>query len=136
MTIIPIYRPYVFLRCRKCGRKTGHVLINAVTTGKDGIEETFECQECGETKKIYELASMVGRENLSIQELKENVKAKREVVEQLEAKKKDLEKRLKESQKKEPMEVTIKEAPASQQPKQTEEQPKTIKIKKKKRKWF
>ena len=136
MTIIPIYRPYVFLRCKKCGRKTGHVLINAVTTGKDGIEETFECQECGETKKIYELASMVGRENLSVQELKEKVKAKREVVEHLESKKKDLEKRLKESQKKEPMEVKIKEAPTSQQPKQTEEQPKAIKIKKKKRRWF
>ena len=136
MTIIPIYRPYVFLRCKKCGRKTGHVLINAVTTGKDGIEETFECQECGETKKIYELASMVGSENLSVQELKENVKAKREAVEQLESRKRDLEKRLKESQSKEPMEVKIKEAPPSQQPKQSEEQPKTIEIKKKKRKWF
>jgi len=56
---IPIYRPYVFLRCGKCGRKTDHVLINITSISKKGeIEETYECQECGETKKIYELATM------------------------------------------------------------------------------
>lgn len=55
---IPIYRPYVFLRCKKCGRKTDHVLVNIFYTAEKGeIEETYECQECGETKKIYELAS-------------------------------------------------------------------------------
>jgi uncharacterized Zn finger protein len=56
---IPIYRPYVFLRCKKCGRKTDHVLVSILYTSEKGeIEETYECQECGETKKIYELASV------------------------------------------------------------------------------
>jgi hypothetical protein len=56
---IPIYRPYVFLRCRKCGKKTDHVLMNVTNTGRKGeIQEVFECQECGETKTIYELTSV------------------------------------------------------------------------------
>ncbi len=54
---IPIYRPYVFLRCRKCGRKTDNVLISITTPKKGEVEETYECQECGETKVIYELES-------------------------------------------------------------------------------
>lgn len=54
---IPIYRPYVFLRCKKCGRKTDHVLVSIETTRKSDVEETYECQECGEAKVIYELAS-------------------------------------------------------------------------------
>ncbi len=56
---IPIYRPYVFLRCKNCGRKTDHVLVSILYISEKGeIEETYECQECGETKKIYELDSM------------------------------------------------------------------------------
>jgi len=55
---IPIYRPYVFLRCKKCDRKTDHVLVSVVSSKKGEVEETYECQECGETKKIYELVSM------------------------------------------------------------------------------
>ena len=55
---IPIHRPLVFLRCKKCGRKTDHVLISILyTSKKEQTEETYECQECGETKTIYELAS-------------------------------------------------------------------------------
>ena len=54
---IPIYGPIVLLRCKKCGRKTDHVLINTATTEQGEIEETYECQECGETKKIYEFAT-------------------------------------------------------------------------------
>lgn len=134
MTVIPIYRPYVFLRCRRCGRKTDHVLINTATTGRGEIEETYECQQCGETKKIYELASLVEPENLTIQELEEDVKAKRAVVEQLESKKRDLEKRLKESQKKDHAEVTVSAAPAgNQQPEKPDEQPRSQHGKKKRR---
>jgi len=61
---IPLYRPYFFLRCKKCGKKTVHVLVSITYTPseKGEIEETYECQECGETKKVYELASMVHRE--------------------------------------------------------------------------
>ena len=60
---IPIYRPYVFLRCKKCGRKTDHVLVSIATPKKGEVEETYECQECGETKKIYELASVTQIQN-------------------------------------------------------------------------
>ena len=52
---IPIFRPYTFLRCKKCNRKTDHVLVSVATIKKGELEETFECQECGETKIIYEL---------------------------------------------------------------------------------
>ena len=55
---IPIFRPYVFLRCKKCNRKTDHVLVGMSNIKKEEVEETYECQECGETKKIYELASV------------------------------------------------------------------------------
>jgi len=55
---IQMYRPHIFLRCNKCGRKADHVLININFTSMNGeIEETYECQDCGETKKIFELAS-------------------------------------------------------------------------------
>ncbi len=57
MTFIPIYRPYVFLRCRECGRKTDHVMIDNELNGKCEIEEIYECQQCGEIKRIYELAT-------------------------------------------------------------------------------
>lgn len=60
---IPIYRPYVFLRCKKCGRKTDHVLVSTSSPKKGEVEEIYECQECGETKKIFELASMSQLQN-------------------------------------------------------------------------
>jgi len=56
---IPIYRPYVFLRCKQCDRKTDHVLIEVNYDSKKGeIEEIYECQGCGEMKRIYELATL------------------------------------------------------------------------------
>jgi len=61
---IPIFRPYVFLRCKKCSKKTDHVLVSMTNTAKKGeIEEVFECQECGETKIIYELTSVTQLQN-------------------------------------------------------------------------
>lgn len=52
-------RGTVPFRCSECERKTGHVLID-FTTGEDGqMRQTYECQECGETKQIYELSSAV-----------------------------------------------------------------------------
>jgi len=60
---IPIYRPYIFLRCKKCGRKTDHVLIGISSLGKGEVEEIYECQECGEIKKIYELTSTARLQN-------------------------------------------------------------------------
>ena len=55
---IPIFRPYVFLRCKKCNRKTEHVLLNTTDVKKGEVEETYECQQCGEIKIIYELTSI------------------------------------------------------------------------------
>jgi len=55
---IPIFRPYVFLRCKKCSRKTDHVMISIAKVKKGEVEETYECQECGEIKVIYELTSV------------------------------------------------------------------------------
>jgi uncharacterized Zn finger protein len=55
---IPIFRPYIFLRCKKCGKKTDHVLISIASVKNSRIEETYECQECGETKVIYEFTSV------------------------------------------------------------------------------
>lgn len=56
---IPIYRPFVFLRSRKCAKKTDHVLTSIdFASAEVGKEETYECQECGKTKKIYELVSV------------------------------------------------------------------------------
>jgi len=63
MLTIPIYRPYVFLRCKKCGRKTDHVLVGMASVRKEEVEETYECQECGENKKIFELASVTQIQN-------------------------------------------------------------------------
>ena len=136
MAVTPIYRPYVFLRCGKCGRKTDHVLVNTAIIREGAIEENFECQQCGEAKKIYELASIVEPENLTVHELKEKITAKRTFVEQLESKKKDLEKRLKESQEKDSMKVSTSEASSgSQQPEESDLQQKNRR-KKRKRRFF
>ncbi len=48
-----------FFRCGNCGKKTGHVLINIANSETGELRETYECQECGEPKKIYELPSTV-----------------------------------------------------------------------------
>ncbi len=55
----PIHSPYVILRCRKCSGKTDHVLVSTTDLsdfGKSEREEIYECQQCGETKKIYAFA--------------------------------------------------------------------------------
>jgi len=55
---IPIFRPYVFLRCKHCNRKAEHVLTSVANVKNGRIEETYECQECGETKVIFELTTV------------------------------------------------------------------------------
>ena len=56
---IPLVRPYIFLRCKKCNKKTTHVMIDIkADIKKPEKQEIFECQECGETKKIFELSSV------------------------------------------------------------------------------
>jgi uncharacterized Zn finger protein len=56
---IPIYRPYVFLRCKKCGRKTDHALVSMSKVRMGETEQDYECQDCGEIKKIYELINVL-----------------------------------------------------------------------------
>jgi len=60
---IPIFRPYVFLRCKKCNKKTDHVLVSISNAKKGEVQETFECQQCGETKTIFELTSVTQLQN-------------------------------------------------------------------------
>jgi len=104
---IPIYRPYVFLRCRKCCRKTDHVLIDTTTLfrfGKGEIEEIFECQQCGEIKKIYEFATLPVHSPVhqSVNRRLQEPQQKPEVREKVEK-----------EQKKDYMEVTIRKRNAS-----------------------
>ena len=57
----PTYTPVIYLRCRKCNGRTSHVLIKTnYTPGNEAAEEIYECQECGEARKIYELACILG----------------------------------------------------------------------------
>jgi len=60
---IPIFRPYVFLRCKKCNKKTDHVLVSVSDVKRGEVQETFECQECGEIKTIFELTSVTQLQN-------------------------------------------------------------------------
>lgn len=95
-----------------------------------------ELQSMEQREKALRETIMMLEEKMAIHELEEKVKAKRAVVERLESKKRDLVRRLKEPQKREPMEVTVSAAPTgSQQPKKPEEQ-KEKQEEKKKRKWF
>jgi hypothetical protein len=68
---------------------------------KEAIEEDFECQECGQVRKIYEIAILAEPETLAIQELERKIEAKRKLVKQLEAKRSNLEKELR-NRKREP----------------------------------
>lgn len=58
MTVIPVYRPYVSRRCKSCSGKTDHVLIETnLRSEEEKREEIFECQACGEIKRIYEFTA-------------------------------------------------------------------------------
>lgn len=43
------------LRCKDCGERTGHVLTQSVNPETGEIEKTYECMQCGETKRILPL---------------------------------------------------------------------------------
>jgi predicted RNase H-like nuclease (RuvC/YqgF family) len=83
-----------------------------------------ELRSLEEKEKNLGASIKITEEKRVIQELEEKVKAKRAVVEKLESKKRELEKKLGEPQKKEPMEVTVKVAPnRDHQSEKPEEQP-------------
>ena len=52
------YNPTVHLRCIKCHDKTPHVLINFSNDPTSAISLLYECQDCGEIKKIYDLDTL------------------------------------------------------------------------------
>lgn len=52
------YVPTVLLRCSKCDIKTPHVLIDLSNDPNVAITLTYECQECGERKKIFDLNTL------------------------------------------------------------------------------
>ena len=91
-----------------------------------------ELRSLGEKEKNLGVSIKIIEEERTIQELEEKVKARRAVLKQLESKKRDLEKRLKEPQKEEPMEVMVKVAPpGDQQSEKSEGQPEGPQEKKK-----
>jgi len=49
------YNPTVLLRCSKCRNKTPHALTSFSNDPAAAITMVYECQECGETKKIFDL---------------------------------------------------------------------------------
>jgi len=57
MTKTP-YNPTILLRCRKCCNKTPHILIDFSNNPATAITMVYECQECGETKKVYDLDTL------------------------------------------------------------------------------
>jgi len=52
------YNPTVLLRCSKCRNKTSHVLINFSNNPAIAITMFYECQDCGETKKVFDLDTL------------------------------------------------------------------------------
>jgi DNA-directed RNA polymerase subunit RPC12/RpoP len=52
------YSPIVLLRCDKCRNKTPHVLISFSNKPLLAISMVYECQECGKTKKGFDLNTL------------------------------------------------------------------------------
>jgi len=52
------YSPTVILRCGKCCNKTLHVLISFYNSPLLAISMVYECQECGEKKKVFDLNTL------------------------------------------------------------------------------
>jgi len=52
------YNPTIQLRCSKCRNKTPHVMINFSNDPATAITMVYECQECGEIKKVFDLDTL------------------------------------------------------------------------------
>jgi uncharacterized Zn finger protein len=52
------YNPTVLLRCVKCLDKTPHVLVNFSNDPASTLTLLYECQECGEIKKVFDLDTL------------------------------------------------------------------------------
>ncbi len=99
----------------------------SLTTELEGLLKEREqlknmWQSLDEEEKFLGKRLRIVEEKLAVQDLKGKIMAKRAVVDQLKSKIRELEKRLEEPQKKEPIKVTVKAAPTSnQQPKNQQE---------------
>ena len=52
------YNPTVLLRCVKCLDKTPHVLVNFSNDPASTLTLLYECQDCGEIKKVFDLDTL------------------------------------------------------------------------------
>jgi len=52
------YSSTVLLRCNKCRNKTLHVLISFSNNPVLAISLVYECHECGETRKVFDLNTL------------------------------------------------------------------------------
>jgi len=52
------YNPNVLLRCPKCQKKTPHVLVDFSNDPTTAVTMFYECQDCGETKKVFDLSPL------------------------------------------------------------------------------
>jgi uncharacterized Zn finger protein len=52
------YNPTVLLRCIKCHKQTPHLLINFSNDPASALTMVYECQECGEIKKAFDLDTL------------------------------------------------------------------------------
>jgi len=52
------YNPTVLLRCSKCHNQTSHALINFSNDPASALTMIYECQVCGEIKKIFDLDTL------------------------------------------------------------------------------
>ena len=52
------YNPTILLRCNKCRNKTSHLLISFSNDPATAIIMLYECQECGEIKKVFDLDTL------------------------------------------------------------------------------
>lgn len=52
------YNPTVRLACRKCQRKTDHVMTDFSNDPASALTLLYECQECCSVKKVFELNTL------------------------------------------------------------------------------
>ena len=128
----------MYCKYRFCLHNLLIFLIAQKNSGENGLNSTTELDELvkekaqltrmlqsmGEEEKYLGKRFRIVEEKLAVQELKAKVKAKRAVLEQLKSKIGELEKRFKEPQKKEGMEVMVKAAPVGSQQSQDQQEKK------------
>ncbi len=57
MVHIP-YNPTVHLLCQKCRKPTAHTMTGFSNNPLSALSLIYECQECGEIKKIFDLNTL------------------------------------------------------------------------------